>query len=89
MKPEGKNHHLCTTTFDSERIKATSLDATTYPGSVQGIQLCFAFLSYILVPARNAPEDTLHFQASAVVHLHDDRGVTGTSLQLSDFLKAM
>lgn len=66
-----------------------SLDATTYPSSVQRIQLCLAFLSYVLIPALNAPEDALHVQASAVVHFHNNRGVTGTCLQRSNFLEAM
>ena len=89
MKTERKNHHLCTAIFDSERIKDMSLDDTTYPSSVQRIQLCFAFLSYVLIPALSSPEDALHVQASAVVYFHNDRGVTGTSLQLRDFLEAM
>lgn len=89
MKTERKNHRLCTTTFDSERIKDMSLDATTYPSSAQCIQQCFAFLSYVLIPTLSTPEDVLHIQASAVVHFHNGRGVTETSHQLSDSLEAM
>lgn len=70
-------------------MKDMLLFAATYPSSVQRIQLCLAFLSCILIPALNAPEDALHVQASAVVHFHNNGGITEACLQLSNFLEAV
>lgn len=70
-------------------MKVMLLFAATYPSSVQRIQLCLAFLSCILIPTLNAPEDALHVQTSAVVHFHNNGGITEACLQLNNFLEAV
>lgn len=59
----------------------------THPGLVESLHLGLALLGDLLVAALHAFDDALHVQVPAVVHLHDDRGVTQLTVQLSSLLQ--
>lgn len=60
---------------------------STHPGLVESLHFSLAFLGNLLVAALNTFDDALHVQVPAVVHLHDDRGVTQLTIQLSSLLQ--
>lgn len=59
----------------------------THPGLVESLHLGLALLGNLLIAALHAFDDALHVQVPAVVHLHDDRGVTQLTVQLSPLLQ--
>lgn len=59
----------------------------THSGLVESLHFSLALLGYLLVAALNAFDDALHVQVPAVVHLHDDGGVTELAVQLSSLLQ--
>jgi len=59
----------------------------THSGLVESLHFSLAFLGNLLVAALNTFDDALHVQVPAVVHLHDNRGVTQLAVQLSSLLQ--
>lgn len=66
-------------------ICASAVD--THSGLVESLHFSLALLGNLLIAALNAFDDALHVQVTAVVHLHDDRGVTELTIQLSSLLQ--
>lgn len=54
---------------------------------VESLYLSLALLGNLLIAALHTFDDALHVQVPAVVHLHDDRGVTQLTVQLSPLLQ--
>lgn len=59
----------------------------THSGLVESLHFSLALLGNLLIAALNTFDDALHVQVAAVVHLHDDRGVTELTIQLSSLLQ--